>query len=285
DWDVGGVYSQSETVIVGRGDYYIPAVVEATGPSFLNSQGIVQCGTEANPIALTQCVPWNPFAGFGAGSVENSLSDPDIQAKFFPTSHARGETTTSIYFANISGLLFTLPAGDLTFAVGAEHRKEEGAYAPDALAQAGLTSTLAAGPTKGEYDLTEFYAELNVPVLADMAGAKELSLSLASRYSDYSTFGDTTNSKVGIKWKPVDALLVRATWSEGFRAPTINNLYGGGSQSFVTDFIDPCDSVYGVAKGTARCLQDVPADYRQLQQGFVPTTGPAAQTPVPFNSG
>lgn len=285
DWDVGGVYSQSETVIVGRGDYYIPAVVEATGPSFLNSQGIVQCGTEANPIALTQCVPWNPFAGFGAGSVENSLSDPDIQAKFYPTSHARGETTTSIYFANISGLLFTLPAGDLTFAVGGEHRKEEGAYAPDALAQAGLTSTLAAGPTSGEYDLTEYYAELNVPVLADMTGAKELSLSLASRYSDYSTFGDTTNSKVGIKWKPVDALLVRATWSEGFRAPTINNLYGGGSQSFVTGFIDPCDSVYGVAKGTARCLQDVPADYRQLQQGFVPTTGPAAQTPVPFNSG
>lgn len=43
--------------------------------------------------------------------------------------------------------------------------------------------------------------------------------------------------------------------------------------------------MHGVVKGSARCLQDVPADFRQLQQGFVPTTGPAAQTPVPFNSG
>lgn len=285
DWDVGAVYSQSETLVVGRGDYQIPNVVAATGPSFLNAQGIVQCGTEANPISTSQCVPWNPFAGFGAGTIANSLNDPAVQAKFFPTSTARGETTTNIYFANISGLLFTLPAGDVTFAVGGEQRKEVGAYTPDALAQAGLTSTLAAGATSGWYDLTEYYAELNVPVLADVAFAEELSLSLASRYSDYNTFGDTTNSKIGVKWKPVDSLLVRATWSEGFRAPTVSNLYGGGSQSFVTGFIDPCDSVYGVAAGTARCLQDVPADYRQLQQGFVPTTGPAAQTPVPFNSG
>ncbi len=115
--------------------------------------------------------------------------------------------------------------------------------------------TLAAGATKGTYDLDEYYAELNVPILADQDLAKELSLSLASRYSDYSTFGDTTNSKIGLKWRPVDEVLVRGTVSEGFRAPTVSNLYGGGSQSFVTGFIDPCDSVYGVAAGTARCLQ------------------------------
>ncbi|MEN3157165.1 TonB-dependent receptor [Alkalimonas sp. NCh-2] len=285
DWDIGGVYSQSKILQTGFGDYQIPNVVAATGPSFLNAQGIVQCGTADDPIPASQCVPWNPLAGHGAGTVANSLDDPAVRDFLFPTTHARGETTTKIYFANISGVLHTLPAGDLTFAVGGEYRKEDGLFVPDAMAQAGMTSTLAAGATGGEYDLKEFYAELNVPILADMDGAKELSVSLATRYSDYSTFGDTTNSKVGIKWRPVDSLLVRATWSEGFRAPTISNLYGGGSQSFVTGFIDPCDSVYGVARGSNRCLQDVPADFRQLQQGFVPTEGPSAQTPVPFNSG
>ncbi|MFC4655912.1 TonB-dependent receptor domain-containing protein [Rheinheimera marina] len=285
DWDVGGVYSQSTTLQIGRGDFHVPNTVLATGPSFMNAQGIVQCGTAASPIPLTRCVPWNPLAGYGAGTTANSLEDPAVQAFLFPTSHARGETTSSIFFANIGGLLFTLPAGDVTFAVGTEHRKEDGAFSPDALAQSGMTTTLAAGPTKGTYDLDEYYAELNVPIISEMEFAQEVSLSLASRYSDYSSFGDTTNSKIGLKWKPIDSLLVRATASEGFRAPTISNLYGGGSQSFVTGFIDPCDSVYGVAKGTARCLQDVPADYRQLQQGFIPTTGPAAQTPVPFNSG
>lgn len=284
DWDVGAVSSKSRVLITGFGDFQIPNTVAATGPSFLNAQGIVQCGTAASPIPLTQCTPWNPLAGFGAGSVTNSLADPAVQKFLFPTTHATGETSTKIYFANISGLLFTLPAGDMTFAVGGEYRKEDGAFVPDAMAQAGLTSTLAAGATRGEYDLKEAYVELNVPILADVTGARELSLSLASRYSDYSTFGDTTNSKVGLKWRPVDSLLVRGTWSEGFRAPNINNLYGGGSQTF-PQLTDPCDSVHGVAKGSARCLQDVPANYRQLAQGFVPTTGPTAQSPVPFNSG
>lgn len=285
DWDIGGVFSESNTLQIGRGDFHVPNTVAATGPSFKNSQGIVQCGTPTSPIPLTRCVPWNPLAGFGAGPTANSLEDPAVQAFLFPTSHARGETTTTMYFANIGGLLFTLPAGDVTFAVGTEQRKERGEFVPDALAQSGMTTTLAAGPTRGTYDLDEYYAELNVPLLSDMEYAQDLSLSLASRYSDYSSFGDTTNSKVGLKWRPVDSLLVRGTWSEGFRAPTVSNLYGGGSQSFVTGFIDPCDSVYGVVKGSARCLQDVPANYRQLQQGFIPTTGPAAQTPVPFNSG
>ncbi|ATC85951.1 MULTISPECIES: TonB-dependent receptor domain-containing protein [Pseudoalteromonas] len=285
DWDIGGVYSKSSSLQVSNGDFYKPAIEAATGPSFLNSSGQVQCGTEANPISTAECTAWNPLAGFGAGSVENSLADPNVQAFLYPTLHYRGETKTTMYFANISGLIAELPAGGLTFALGAEHREETGQYTPDALAQLGESTTLASGPTGGEYDVTEAYGELNIPILSDVAGAKSLSINLATRYSDYSTFGDTTNSKVGIEWRPIDDLLVRSTWSEGFRAPTINDLYGGSSQTFTTGFIDPCDSVYGTAAGSARCLQDVPANYRQLEQGFVPTTGPAAQTPVPFNSG
>lgn len=285
DWDVGTMFTENEQKTVNNGNFYIPGVRAAVGPSFLNSQGVVQCGTAANPIAITSCVPWNPFAGFGTGAVANSLDDPAVLAQLFRQEHALGETTTRNYFANLSGSLFTLPAGDLGFAVGLEHRKEEGGYYPDAIAQSGDSTNLASGPTYGAYSLDEVYAELNVPLLADITGARELSVSLASRYSDYDTFGDTTNSKAGIKWRPIDDVLVRGTWSEGFRAPTIGNLFGGGSQTFTTGFVDPCDSVYGIARGTPRCLQDVAANYRQLQQGFVPTTSAAAQTPVPFTSG
>ncbi|WP_256843676.1 TonB-dependent receptor domain-containing protein, partial [Pseudomonas aeruginosa] len=82
-------------------------------------------------------------------------------------------------------------------------------------------------PTRGQYDLNEVYLELNLPLLADMAFAKELTLNGASRYSDYSNFGGTTNSKFGLTWRPLDELLVRGTYAEGFRAPTISDLYGG----------------------------------------------------------
>src|SRR5690606_25183058 len=99
-----------------------------------------------------------------------------------------------------------------------------GFFSPDALAQTGTSTDLAAGPTGGSYGLDEAYIEFLVPILADVPFAQELSISLASRYSDYDTFGDTTNSKFGFTWKPVDSVLVRGTWSEGFRAPTVADL-------------------------------------------------------------
>ena len=284
DWDAGYLYNKNELSKISNGNFYLPNVRNAGGPSFLHAAtGRVVCGTPGNVIA--GCTPWNPFAGFGTGAVANSLDDEAVRAYLFKQEHALGETETTSYFANLAGSIMTLPAGDLGFAVGYEYRQEKGGYAPDAISQSGDSTNLAAGPTSGEYSVDEFYVELNVPVLADVAFAQELSFNVASRYSDFDTFGDTTNSKFGLKWRPMDDLLVRATWAEGFRAPTISDLYGGGSQTFTQGFRDPCDSVYGTAAGTARCLQDVSAGYRQLQQGFIPTDGPGAQTPVPFTSG
>lgn len=283
DWDVGTLFNETELKVINNGNFYIPHVQRAVGPSFMNDQGQIVCGTPDAPIA--DCVAWNPFAGFGTGDVAHSLDDPRVQDYLFKQEHAFGNTKTNSYFANLAGSLFALPAGDLGFAVGYEYRKEQGGFYPDAIAQSGDSTNLASGPTYGSYQLDEFYAELNIPVLADMAFAQELTFNVASRYSDFDTFGDTTNNKFGLKWRPINDLMVRATYAEGFRAPTISNLYGGGSQTFTTGFRDPCDSVYGVAAGSARCLQDVGANYRQLQQGFVPTDGPAAQTPVPFTSG
>ena len=284
DWDAGYLYNKNELSKISNGNFYLPNVRNAVGPSFLAAAtGRVVCGTPGNVIA--GCTPWNPFAGFGTGAVANSLDDEAVRAYLFKQEHALGETETTSYFANLAGSIMTLPAGDLGFAVGYEYRQEKGGYAPDAISQSGDSTNLAAGPTSGEYSVDEFYVELNVPVLADVAFAQELSFNVASRYSDFDTFGDTTNSKFGLKWRPMDDLLVRATWAEGFRAPTISDLYGGGSQTFTQGFRDPCDSVYGTAAGTARCLQDVSAGYRQLQQGFIPTDGPGAQTPVPFTSG
>ena len=282
-WDVGSLYNENDSLLINNGNFYIPAVADAVGPSFQNAAGQIVCGTPGNEIA--GCVPWNPFAGFGTGAVANSLDDPNVRNYLFREEHATGKTSTHNYFANLSGTIVPLPAGDLGFAIGYEYRKESGAFNPDAIAQSGDSTNLASGPTKGSYALDEFYLELNIPILADLAFAKELTLDLATRYSDFTSFGDTTNNKFGLKWRPIDDLLVRATYAEGFRAPTIGDLYGGTSQTFPTNFVDPCDSVYGDVRGSARCVQDVGQGYRQLQQGFVPTTGRAAQSPVPFNSG
>lgn len=191
----------------------------------------------------------------------------------------------------MTGTLFTLPAGDLRIAVGYEHRNESGKFVPDSLAVTGGSTNLAAGPTKGEYSVGEWYAEAQVPLLANVAFAKELTLSLATRYSDYDTFGTTTNSKIGLKWRPSDTLLFRGTIADGFRAPTIADLYGGGSQTF-SFFTDPCDTNFGSSannSGTrAKCVAAFGAlanTYRQLGQGLTPVASGNSQTPVAFTSG
>jgi iron complex outermembrane receptor protein len=284
DWDAGYMFNEADTSIINNGNFYIPNVAAAVGPSFKDANGNIVCGTAGNVIE--GCVPWNPFAGFGTGAVANSLDDKAVRDFLFKEEHAVGTTKTNNYFANIAGSLFTLPAGDLGFAAGYEYRKEQGGFSPDAIAQSGESTNLASGPTYGSYAVDEFYLELNVPILADLAFAKELSFNAATRYSDFNTFGDTTNNKFGLKWRPMDDLLVRATYAEGFRAPTIDDLYGGKSQTFTTNFQDPCDSVYGVARGSARCLQDVAANYRQLKQGGDVITGLVGQqSPVPFVAG
>ncbi|MBD4276217.1 hypothetical protein GUH26_09285, partial [Xanthomonas citri pv. citri] len=83
-----------------------------------------------------------------------------------------------------------------------------GFSSPDALISAGYTSGNAFTPTSGAYTLNDYCTEVAIPLLKDMAGAQSLELSAAVRYSDYNTFGSTTNSKFGFKWKPVADLLI-----------------------------------------------------------------------------
>lgn len=289
-WDVSYLHANNDSLQATYGNWNVPRTLQAVGPSFLNAQGVVQCGTPTAPISLASCVPMNPFLPFGQ-SGQGSLASKAVQDFLFQEEHATGQTTTTVFSANLTGDIFELPAGPLGFAIGVESRKEAGAFTPDPLAVTAASTNLAAGPTRGQYTVDEYYGELSIPVLADVPLVKELTVSLASRVSDYDTFGETTNSKAGLEWRPMDGLLVRGTWAEGFRAPTIADLFGGGSQTF-SFFTDPCDTNFGSSATNpttrANCVTAMGTlanSYRQLAQGFNPATAPNAQTPVAFTSG
>ena len=67
---------------------------------------------------------------------------------------------------------------------------------------------------------------MNAPLLSDAPFADLLELNGAVRFSDYSTSGSTTTFKAGVNWKPIEDLRLRGTWAEGFRAPSIGELFG-----------------------------------------------------------
>ncbi|MGQ0432105.1 MAG: TonB-dependent receptor domain-containing protein, partial [Microthrixaceae bacterium] len=62
------------------------------------------------------------------------------------------------------------------------------------------------------------------------------------------TFSPKTTGKLGVRWKPIEDLLVRTTYSQAFRAPAITDLFLGATDSFPT-LTDPCT---GPAPGANR---------------------------------
>ncbi|MGH8031044.1 MAG: TonB-dependent receptor domain-containing protein [Luteimonas sp.] len=239
-WDVNGVRSESKAEQTNTGSYNLRRINEALGDP-------------AACAAISGCVPLNLFGG--AGSIT-----PDMLAFIQPVVRDESENKLSLFSANVTGDLADLWAGPLSFAAGYEYRKYEGSYLPDAITIAGEYNGVPSGPTSGDYDVNEAYLELSVPLLKDSAFGKSLDLSLAGRYSDYSTFGGETTGKLGLRWQPVEELLLRASYAEGFRAPSIGELYGTLSR-FDATLVDPCSAL---AVLTPQCIADgVPSGYEQ----------------------
>jgi len=81
--------------------------------------------------------------------------------------------------------------------------------------------------------------ESRIPLASDIKGISSLDLELAFRYSHYSDFGVSTTPKVATLYRPVEKLLLRATFSKGFRAPNLGELHKGKQKSYVF-LVDPC---------------------------------------------
>ncbi len=275
-WDVGYGFNKSDQTDRQIGDANMINVALGVGPSELRD-GRVVCVDAPGGNVIDGCVPFNPLSP--AGGVTQEMLDY-ILFTAQDVFQNRSESIT----ANLSGEMFNMPGGMAAFAVGYEHRRESGYDSPDAFVASGLSSGNGRKGTSGQYDLDEVYAELSFPILSGVAGADLLEISLASRYSDYSNFGDTTNSKVGFKWKPFQDLLIRGNWAEGFRAPSVSNLFRGLSDSYV-QFGDICSADYPGRTSTiaAACAaQGVPADFIQRTNSG---DGYFGQTIFPFSLG
>ncbi|MEO5741435.1 MAG: TonB-dependent receptor [Vicinamibacterales bacterium] len=231
-WDAGYTYAKNDQNDTETGQFNLLNLRTALGPSFFDAGGVARCGTPSAVVA--GCVPINLLGA--AGTIT-----PEALAYSTFEGHDRLGYELVNYFANITGDIFELPAGPLAFAAGYEYRKESGFDSPDAIVAGGATTGNGRNATRGVYSLDEYYIEFNIPVLKDIPFFQLLEFSVASRYSDYSNFGDTTNNKVGFKWKPIDDLLFRGNYAEGFRAPSIGEAFQGVSDNFPT-LIDRCSN-------------------------------------------
>jgi iron complex outermembrane receptor protein len=224
----------------------------------------VAMGDPAVCAATPNCVPINIF---GDGSLTREMLDFVTYTGVDTSSQKLVDVT-----ANLSGDLFDLPAGAVGFAIGYEHREEDGSFVPDPVVAAGETADVPTNPTAGGYDVDEVYGEVIVPILKDRVAFDSLSLSAAARVSDSSLFDSETGSKFSVNWGPTENLMLRVSYAEGFRAPNIGELYNLGSR-FDSSISDPCNTDLNPTPPANCAALGVPDDYVQLNPQVSVDTG------------
>jgi len=261
-WDVNYVYGNNQANQIKDGALNIRRISEALGP-------LEDC--QATP----GCVPLNIFGGQGGG--EGTITQEMLNFISF-VQKDESENELRDFSANLTGDLFELPGGTMGFAIGYEHREQEGFFQPDAIVVAGESNGVPASPTAGEFDVDEFYGELSIPILAQQPGAELLDVTLAVRTSDFSTSGSETTGKFGFRYAPNEQILLRGTFAEGLRSPSIGELFGSQSR-FDAVLNDPCSDFNnsGVSQQQINnCItQGVPSDgsYAQANPQISTLTG------------
>jgi len=240
-WDATIGYGKIKQDFKNFGYIDYTALADALGPS----QGGV-CytdGTFTTPIP--GCVPVNFVGEFNPDNAAGQAQLAALANISIDLANTREQTLKS-FQAIFVGDLFEMSAGTAKAAFGFEYRKlatdvsitPAQIFDPVTLT-CGVSQEICASDTRGEYDLKEVYGEAYIPFTSNF------DLEVGARLSNYSSFGNTVNSKIGLKYRPSEQLLLRGTYAQVFRAPTINDLFGGLAVTNPT-FKDPCSNFVGL---------------------------------------
>ena len=145
------------------------------------------------------------------------------------------EGTSSIlqWDAKASTEFGKLGGGAMGLAFGGEIRREKLELVPDAVLASGDIYGLSNSIINGERDVKSAFVELRTPFL------KNFEMEFAGRFDKYDGIKTNFVPKVGAKWTVMPGLAVRSTYSEGFRAPALNQVTPGGAQFFLSGLFDP----------------------------------------------
>ena len=261
-WNINGSHGKSRLETQHFGNFQqsrwfaaLDAVDEGEFRGGARSGNIVCRINLTNPGSFPGCLPWNPF-GNGSPSAASYSYFQDEPSRY------EVEQQQTAFAANLSGSLFDLPAGPISFALGGEYRRQQldqtsntDPSRPIPLFEPGLIENAATnaanlngipeglrtaanpfnltwnstnvGASFGKQNIKEGFAEIAVPILRDKPFFQALDLNAAARYVDYSVSGSIWAWKVGGSWTPADQLRVRATYSQDIRAPTLYELFQG----------------------------------------------------------
>lgn len=185
---------------------------------------------------------FNPFVTTNDQAIVNSLIATDAR---------HGETKYSFIDGKLSGELMQMPNGPMAYALGGTYGKDEIADVPGPNQQKlspvpGLSNVFGSilqSPVVAARKMGAVYGELAVPL------APNLETQLALRHDRYAGGTESTTPKIAVSYKPLSVLAWKASYSEGFKMPSLRDLFGGTNQS--ADSV--LDSVGCTGRGESTC--------------------------------
>lgn len=238
-YDVYGVYSRSDA------NYSVDQIYLDRTNALTSSAA--PCTTDLTSVGLSNKSNYscsslpNGIPLFSSRVLSGQFTQAERDFLFFK---AQNTTIYDQYIveADITGDLFTLPAGMVRTAFGVSYRHDHIDDVPDQQFQIGnVWGSSAAGRTVGSDSVKEVYAELSVPVIKDVPLVKALNFDLSTRYSDYESYGSTTTYKFAGNWTIIPDLRFRGSYGTSFRAPALYELYLAHQTGFSgQSAVDPC---------------------------------------------
>ncbi|RHW75621.1 TonB-dependent receptor [Colwellia sp. RSH04] len=147
------------------------------------------------------------------------LGSEEGQNNMKATTLTQGTSDFHQYNAGIGFDLFQLPGGDVAHYFGIEYFDTVYSEVYDGQSEAGLIGGSAGNSAGGDRQVFAMFYEAALPVI------DSVEVNIAARYDDYSDFGSNVSPKVNVRWQALDSLVFRASYSESFRAPALDNLY------------------------------------------------------------
>ena len=249
-WEVANLYSQYYSF-----DNAPNSVRESLYQAALMRNGV---SPQADPRFAAEAGAMNPFGytfkvSNGAVVADQPYKNPKSVMDTFvdPSWRQDGRSFVGSVDARASGKLFNLWSGAVNMSLGGEYRKESFRWVRPYI-ESTRNDFYVSSPipdNSGARSVLSFYSEAVVPLVAaknEIPLINTLEVSGSGRYERYSDFGSTLRPKAGANWRPFSSVMLRASYNQGFSAPSLQDLYSPPS-STITSVATQIDTYRNVA--------------------------------------
>ena len=171
--------------------------------------------------ALNQTDPTKALNVFGDFYAKGPSNPPGLYESLVNTTIENSDSDVYTTEGTARGSLWRLPAGDIQLAVGGEWTQQ------DRLRTTNFPTTTLPARSREVRNNYAAYAEAWVPVFGKDNAKRllhRLDLQIAARYENIQGAGQTADPRIALRWQPVKALLLRASYGTGYRAPALTEL-------------------------------------------------------------